>query len=144
MIRFDNKMKTKLKKLGVGVIYLIGSRAMENARANSDFDFAVVMKDSKKLSKGTLDLYHKLYQIFSDAVPDIHIKLPFPDNMIEIDIVFLQTAPLYYSIAARDKGKVLYEISPLFRADYEEQITNEYMDFEPLRREQETAILSMI
>lgn len=144
MIRFDGKMKTKLKKLGVGVIYLIGSRAITNARPNSDFDFAVVMKDPKKLSKGTLNLYHELYQIFSDAVPNIRIKLPFPDNMIEIDIVFLQTAPLYYSIAARDKGIVLYEISPRFRANYEAQITNEYMDFEPLRREQEAAILSMI
>ena len=144
MIKFDSNTKTRLKKLGVGVIYLIGSRATQNTRPNSDFDFAVVMKGTKKLSKGTLNLYHKLYQIFSDAVPKLHVKLPFPDNMIEIDIVFLQTAPLYYSIAARDKGIILYEISPRFRASYEERITNEYMDFEPLRREQETAILAMI
>lgn len=134
-------MKSKLKKLGVGIVYLIGSRATGNQRINSDFDFAVVMKDMKKISKGTLEMYNELYDIFSDAIPKIHVDLPFPDNMIELDIVFLHTAPLYYAMEAVQRGKILFETSASFRADFEQKTILEYTDMEPFIRNHGNIIL---
>ncbi len=131
--------KAELKKLGVGVLYLIGSRALKTNRPDSDIDFAVVMKEKKGL-KNPGELQNALYGVLAAAVSrEITSKKP-----LLIDIVLLDTAPLYYAIAARDTGRVLMEISPGFRADFEERATIRYADFEPFRREQEKITLAMI
>lgn len=142
-LKLSNSAKNELKRLGVAVVYLIGSRATGAARRNSDYDFAVVMQKKESLRNEQL-LYDKLYEILSKTLPKGKSKNAYPNNMINIDIIFLQTAPLYYTIEARDNGKVLFEISPIFRADFEERATLEYLDFEPFRRYQEFATLKMI
>lgn len=129
-------IQRELKKQGVGVVYLIGSRAIGMARPNSDVDFAIVMKEKKQL-KNTLKLHETLYALLSKCLKP-------RDKAKDIDVIFLDTAPLYYAIAARDEGQVLFEISPHFRLDFEEKITLDYADFEPFRREQERVTLAMI
>lgn len=137
MITFSEVVQKKLKKAGVAVVYLIGSQAEGLARQDSDTDFGIVMADPKAkaslMKKEHAELHQTLYEILEKTIP--HSNL---------DIIFLDTAPLYYSIAARDRGKVLFEIDPQFRARFEEKITLEYADFEPLRREQEEVTLKMI
>lgn len=135
-IKFSAFIQRELKKQGVGVVYLIGSRATGMARTDSDVDFAIVMKEKKQL-KTTLKLHEILYALLSKSLKP-------QDKAKDIDVIFLDTAPLYYAIAARDEGQILFEISPHFRLNFEEKITLDYADFEPFRREQERVTLAMI
>lgn len=143
ILSLTDSIKGTLKDLGVGVVYLIGSHARGTANALSDVDFAVVMKN-KKAFRDTEALYQELYGLFSDAVLSFKGLKTVPSGILSLDIVFLDTAPLYYALAARDSGQILFEISPDFRAHFEEQATLKYADFEPLRREQEKVTLKMI
>ncbi|MHA1664721.1 MAG: hypothetical protein ACTSVW_02685, partial [Candidatus Njordarchaeales archaeon] len=52
----------------------------------------------------------------------------------EVDIVFLQNSPISLQFEAVVEGKVLYEVSSNFRADYTEEVLRKYLDFEPLLR----------
>ncbi len=135
-IKFSPSLQKKIKKQGAGVIYLMGSRAVGVARKDSDVDFGIIMKEKKRL-KNEAALHNTFYKLLSSC-------LSTKDKAKDIDVVFLDTAPLYYAISARDEGKVLFEISPQFRANFEEKATMDYADFEPFRREQEKVTLAMI
>ena len=139
---FNPTATARLKRLGVGLVYLIGSHARGEATALSDVDFAVAMKEPSKLKKFN-SVYQSLYEVLAEGVRQA-LKNKTLRRPLTIDIVFLDTAPLYYAIAARDHGKILFEISPRFRADFEAKTTIHYADFEPFRREQERATLQMI
>jgi predicted nucleotidyltransferase len=141
-IVLSQKQQRQLGKLGVGVLYLIGSHAKNEAGPRSDIDFAVVMKNKKALQESEA-LYRALYELLSQHISNANKNRTAGQPMV-IDIVFLDTAPLYYAIATRDDGKVLFEDSPSFRADFEERTTIRYADFEPLRQEQERVTLQMI
>jgi len=58
-----------------------------------------------------------------------------------VDIVFLQRAsvPLQFEVVTR--GKVLYEVSSKFRADYIEDVLRKYLDFKPLLDEMDKTCL---
>ncbi|MBI5470343.1 nucleotidyltransferase domain-containing protein [Candidatus Kaiserbacteria bacterium] len=47
-MRVSAKNKQELAGLGVGVLYLYGSRAQGTARETSDYDVGVVFKDAAK------------------------------------------------------------------------------------------------
>ena len=100
----------------VKVVYLFGSRALDNDGPMSDYDFAVYFdgRDTRKMFDAKLELLDKLSRLLST------------DN---IDIVILNTmeAPeLKYQIIK--EGKVLYEEQP-YRILIEPKILNEYFDF---------------
>ena len=135
-IRLSPVLQKELKKQGVGVVYLMGSRALGVARKDSDVDFGIVMKEKKRL-KNESKLHSALYKLLSSCLSP-------KDKAKDIDVIFLDTAPLYYAISARDEGKVLFEISSQLRANFEERATMDYADFEPFRREQEKVTLAMI
>lgn len=144
-IKFSSQIKEKLREIGVDIVYLIGSRASATERNNSDFDFAVLMNGNQYI-RNYSTLYNNLYAIFSDAVLD-HFrtgKSLYSKDIYAIDIVFLNKAPLYYSIAARDHGKALFFSTPQLMANFEEKITLQYADFAYFRKEQESVTLSMI
>jgi len=96
----------------------------------SDIDIGVVFQSHDTL-KNSLNLYTKLYNIFTDIFPGPN----------EVDIVFMQQTSPAFQYEVIKHGKILYEIDPVFRANYEEQIAREYMDFEPVRRQYSEALL---
>ena len=116
--------KQELEKLGVAVVYLFGSRAEGVAGELSDFDVAVLFRDPSVTRSNANELYNKLYDIFSDAFDASGFK--------NIDIVFLERAPLELQFDVVRHGKILCEISRDIRTDFEHRTAMLYFDFKPL------------
>lgn len=119
-----------LRNLDVAVIYLFGSQIQGNTTPMSDIDVGIVFAKHEVLKDSTT-LYTHLYDIFTDIFPGPQ----------EVDITFLQQTSPVFQYEVIKHGKVLYETDPLFRADYEEQIAREYMDFEPVLHQYSEALL---
>ncbi|OGW13001.1 MAG: hypothetical protein A2035_01925 [Nitrospirae bacterium GWA2_42_11] len=119
-----------LRNMDIAIIYLFGSQLHGQTTPMSDIDIGVVFKSHNTL-KNSLNLYTKLYNIFTDIFPGPN----------EVDIVFMQQTSPAFQYEVIKHGKILYEIDPVFRANYEEQIAREYMDFEPVRRQYSEALL---
>ena len=78
-------------------------------------------------------LFEELYQSFSQD---------FPDR--DLDIVFLDFAPLTLQFEVVTTGKVIYRVSREFEYDYKEKIIKEYIDFKPLLDVQDQILLERI
>jgi predicted nucleotidyltransferase len=113
-------LRGKLKKLGISIVYLFGSKAIGRGSRLSDMDIGVVFKNPP-LSKDTRSLYDILYGLFSELYPNR-----------KIDIVLLQTAPLPLQYFAIKDGKILFEEDSVFTADFENLVVNQYLDFRPV------------
>ena len=130
-ILLSEKNKEELIALGVGVLYLYGSRAQGTAREDSDYDVGVVFTDPQK-SDLDIDAYGALYNVLSAIFPDM-IDGP------KLDIAILQRANAKLQIDAIQYGSVLFESNPRIRADYEESVIKRYDDYRFLQREYENA-----
>jgi predicted nucleotidyltransferase len=112
-----------MKKLGILAVYLFGSEAERTTTTRSDIDIGIVLKKPKNL-EDTRPLYHTIYSEFS--------KIFKPTFLRDLDIIFLQNAPITLQYNAIAYGRVVYEEDPVQRADYEERVVNQYIDFKPL------------
>jgi predicted nucleotidyltransferase len=115
-----NPLEAQLKKLGVAVVYLFGSRSTGQDTPLSDVDIGVVFQ-ALHLEEETRAVYQSLFEIFSDQYPSC-----------KVDIVLLQAAPLALQYSVLKEGKVLFQEDPIFRADYENRVINQYLDFRPV------------
>ena len=113
----------KMKKLGILVVYLFGSEADGTTTVMSDIDVGLVLKNPKNL-EDTRPLYNAVYSELS--------KVFKPTFLRGLDIVFLQNAPITLQYNAITFGRILYEEDPIKRADYEENVVNQYLDFKPV------------
>ncbi|MBI5197652.1 MAG: nucleotidyltransferase domain-containing protein [Nitrospirae bacterium] len=120
-----------MHELSVAVVYLFGSQAQGRTTPMSDIDIGIVFR-SPADPTDSLTVYTRLYDLFTD-------HFPAPGEM---DIVFLQQSPSSFQYQVIKHGIVLYEDNPVFRADYEEQVIKEYLDFEPVLRRFSEALLS--
>ena len=111
------------KKLGILAIYLFGSREEGTAMDSSDIDVGIVLK-KPMMPEDTRSLYHRIYSELSKIFQTSFTK--------ELDLVFLQKASLPLQYNAIINGRVLYEDDPVERADYEEAVAIQYMDFKPI------------
>lgn len=134
-MKLSENTKTKLKELGVGIIYLFGSRAVGIALDKSDYDIGVIFISPKVLSNGPSKNHLTLYDVLSNEFPDM---LEGP----RLDISFLQDSNPALEMAAVQYGKVLFQESPLFKADYEEGVIRRYDDYLSLKKEYEQATFS--
>ena len=114
------ELKGKLKKLGIFIVYLFGSKAIGRESQLSDIDIGVVFKNPP-LSIDNRFLYNILYGLFSELYPNS-----------KLDIVFLHNTPLSLQHSAIKVGKILFEEDPIFTADYENLVMNQYLDFRPV------------
>lgn len=123
-----------LNRMGVVCIFLLGSRALGVERQNSDYDFGILLK--KLPPKGPLrrETYHTLHDVLGDII----------DALCNVDIIFLQDAPLELRFHTARYGKVLFETDPQYRGLFLENTIREYADFEPYRRVFEEAVLARI
>ena len=122
----------KLKHQKVGIVYLFGSRTHGLSGSASDFDVGIVFTDPHQ-TKNLVEIHPILYNLFSKVFP-----VTF-DN--DIDIVYLQEASLHFQFQIILEAKILYEVNPIFRADYEERTIKDYLDFQPIERICSEAIL---
>lgn len=131
-IAFSEQQKQALAALGVSVVYLFGSRAMGTAGERSDYDVGIVFTDPSAV---VLDIktYGALYDILSKIFPDSLSDGP------RLDISMLQQANAALQMAAINYGRVLFEIDPRVRADYEESVVRRYDDYRYLQRMYEEA-----
>ncbi|MCS7202791.1 MAG: nucleotidyltransferase domain-containing protein [Dictyoglomus sp.] len=126
------KIIPQLKELKIGIIYIFGSSVLGTEREDSDIDIGVVFLDPNIL-ENSLEIYNQLYEILSPL---------FPEK--ELDIVFLDKAPLTLKFEVVSTGRILYTFSEDFSANYKEKIVKEYIDFKPLLEEQDKALLERI
>ncbi len=108
-----------LKKNKVGLAVLFGSRADKTGHPGSDVDIGIVFENEKLRNENPLDVYGDLYQVFSKV-----FKTPNPD------IVYLRETPLSLQFKAISEGKIIYQSSAKFSADYREEVMIKYFDFQ--------------
>ncbi|MEK7560998.1 MAG: nucleotidyltransferase domain-containing protein [Patescibacteria group bacterium] len=135
--RFSPEQQQKLCECGVATVYLFGSHAEETTHPLSDVDFAVLMKDARTVSTGvsTHALYQKLYDVLSSIIPK---------ETKDIDIIFLDRAPLELQNNVVHFGRVLFDDNIRRRFAFEERTKLAYADFEPIRRIVDAAVLQRV
>ena len=122
-----------LNALGVELVVLFGSQAQNTATAGSDFDLGVFLSRAsfQEQKKG---LYDALYDLFAAKI----------NRLVDIDIVFLEQAPLELLGHVLKHGVALYERTPQSFARFREAVMNRYADFAPLLSVFQSAILARI
>lgn len=121
----------KIRSLDIALAYLFGSYVLDTYGDLSDIDIGIVLL--KPHTESYLSLFIPLYNIFSELY-----------SKEDIDIVFLDKAPLTLKFEVVTTGKVLYRISREFEYNYRERIIKEYIDMKPLLEEQDKALLERI
>lgn len=143
-IKFSKKQINIFKKLGIQTIYLFGSQTQGLTGPLSDVDIGVVFSNPEKYRDKTMNPYLKLYEIFTEILPKSYLRKRFKIKKHELDIIFLQFAPISLQFAAINGGKVLYERDKKQRLSYEEYVTNRYCDLKYFRDIRYKAILERI
>lgn len=127
----------RLRQLGVAVLYLFGSHAEGLATSASDIDVGVLFSpDSLPLPENKTELYNALYDVFTDVFDMSGFR--------DIDIVFLDQAPLELQFDVITHGRVLFETDSDIRLDFEERVAALYRDFRPLLNEFNRGVLQRI
>lgn len=128
--------KEKMEKLGIAGVFLFGSQAQKTANQNSDFDFAILVKDKKILSDYVKKnkIYNELYSLLSKQIK----------RLVNIDIVFAQNSDLQFRHHIVQDGLLLYLGDQKIVSDFLETAMEHYADFAPLRSEFHKAILQRI
>lgn len=103
--------KAVLKKQGVSLVYLFGSQVEGFAGSQSDVDIGVVFCNSQDVQRDMLKTYDVLYKFFSAIVP----------REKEVDVVFLEHAPITLQAKAAATGQLLYARSPDDHFRYREE-----------------------
>ncbi|PIR91854.1 hypothetical protein COU03_00085 [bacterium (Candidatus Gribaldobacteria) CG10_big_fil_rev_8_21_14_0_10_41_12] len=143
-IAFSAKHKKIFQQMGIQTIYLFGSQANNTAHSLSDVDLGIVLQEPEKHRASTMDIYLKLYDIFTDVLPKDYLKRRFQLRAHEFDIVFLQFTPIKLQFEAIKNKKVLYETDKIKRLDYEEYVIKRYCDLQFIFQLDEQAILARI
>lgn len=123
-----------LASLGITTVYLFGSRAQGIAQASSDYDVGLLLRDPSVLRQGTEALYLSVYDVLQELVA----------QPVNIDIVFLDQAPLQLRYHVIRYGQVLHDSDAVRRGRFEQRTLEEHADFEPYRRMFEEATLARI
>ena len=126
----------KLQRLGVKALILFGSQAQGIARKGSDYDIGVLLNDNSVLSSPAQrsTLYRALYDILAGVI----------QQLVNIDIVFLDDAPAELQMHVTNYGIPLYEADPHVFARFKERVMNLYADFAPYRELFHKSILERI
>lgn len=127
-LSFSQKHIGAFEKMGILAIYLFGSHAEGNTHPLSDVDIGVLFENPEQYRHKTLEPYSALYDIFTDILPKEYLRKRFELKEHEVDIVFLQFAPLRLQFEAIQKGKILYGRNTEKRLSYEEYVLKRNCD----------------
>lgn len=135
-LKFNVEEKKLLESFGIEAVILFGSHARGSAGPLSDFDFGVLlatpifqlgMRERKKI-------YDALYDLLSSKIK----------QLIDIDIVFLNIAPMELQSHAAKYGVPVYEKNIHSFSRFRERVMDLYSDFAPLRSIFHEAIIDRI
>ena len=131
----DSEIKN-FKKLSIKALVLFGSQAQGLASQSSDFDIGVIVGDGKVLYRENQrkEIYDFLYDIFSGKI----------NQLSNIDIVFLETAPAELRAHVMKYGKLIFKDSSNIFADFKAQVMEQNADFAPLQYIFHSGILTQI
>lgn len=126
--KLTRKTQNNLKKLGVAAVYGFGSQFRKQAHFFSDLDIGVVFTSPQESFQDLGKLVNRLYKVFSDD---------FDDEVggIKLDISLLERANPALGMSAVKHGRLLLEIDPVARVNFEESLFKRYNDYKPLARE---------
>ena len=131
-ITFSQSEKEALQQLGVPAVVLFGSQARRASGPASEYDIGVLVRvHDEKVQKA---LYDGLYDMLSPKI----------GRLVNIDIVFLDEAPLELAHHASKYGSSLFEANPGTFARFKEAVMDQYADFAPYRRMFQEHILRRI
>lgn len=104
--------------------YLFGSQAAGTAGPQSDYDVALLVRNP------SLDMQARLaHEIGAILGTD------------QVDVVFLNRAPVELAYAVIAQGRLLYERSVAERVEFEAKVLSMYADYLPILRRQREEIL---
>ncbi len=132
-INISNSYSQRLKALNITVIYLFGSFAEDKTMPFSDIDIGILLTQEAMVDTGKDmgEIYNQVYDVLTDIFPSRNI-----------DIVFLQKAPLELRFDVITHGRILYESSRDASLKFEEDTMILYADFKPLLTEINETILN--
>lgn len=114
------KLMSVFQHYGVTCCYLFGSRAGQDFYPNSDIDLAVIFSKFSG-TKHDLALEVEMHDAFAEIL-----------KPLEVDLLFLQKAPIYLKFDVIKNGKVIYCADEEFRTDFEAITVRDYLDFKPV------------
>lgn len=127
-ICFSKKHLERFKEMKILAVYLFGSQAAGETYPLSDVDIGVIFLEPEKCKDETLELYTKLYDIFTEVLPKDYLRERFKRRKHEFDLVFLQCAPIHLQFQAVRNSEILYESHVEKKLDYEEYVIKRYCD----------------
>lgn len=101
--------------------YLYGSYATGLANEDSDIDIAIMLKEDQ-VTKQSLMSEIEISLLLEEII----------NNEKEIDVHFLNDAPIYFLNEAVTKGIPLFAASEPERNTFEARVIMEYLDFKPV------------
>ena len=104
----------------ISLTYLFGSFASEKERKLSDVDIAVLLKEGIEPLEKQLNLLSEITFILKTD---------------EVDLVILNRAPISLQYTIISEGKLLVNREDKLRRDYEEKVSQHYLDSEYMRTE---------
>lgn len=133
---FSSEEKEILKRLEVEALVLFGSQAQRKAGPLSDFDIGVLVKDKPALNSSgkRRRMYDALYEILEKHI----------NRLVNIDIIFLETAPYELRAHVMKYGKEIFEAKSGAFANFKALVMEQYADFAPLRKNFHRGVLSQI
>lgn len=120
--KLSSELKKQLRKVGVIVVYLFGSRAKGKTGALSDYDIGILLKNTVP-EKKFFDIKLKLIQDFSLFFKTRHI-----------DIVILNKTTPLLAINIINEGCLLFDVIREDRIGFETKATMKYLDRLPYER----------
>ena len=118
---FREKLQPVFENFGVTCCYLFGSRAGQDYYRDSDIDLAVIFADYSP-STHNLELEIELQNVVSEILAPLEV---------EVDLLFLQKAPIYLKFNVINTAKIIYCVDDEFRTDFEDMTIRDYLDFKP-------------
>lgn len=129
-LEFSEFEQSQLRNLGVQAVMLFGSQAQGVVTPDSDYDIGVLTSPSADRKS----VYDDLYDLLTAKIY----------RLVDIDIVFLDTAPMELQSHVAKHGVPLYQAHPNTFANYKEKVMNIYADFAPIRQMFSNATISRI
>lgn len=132
-ITFSLSEETTLRQLGVTGLILFGSRARNLAGNASDYDIGI-LRVPGSVTRDDKIMYEAIYEVVAGKI----------QGLVNIDIVFLDAAPLELQMHATRFGKLLFEAQRGVFAKNKEIVMGTYADFAPIRQMFQAQILGRI
>lgn len=133
-ITFSRSEEEALRRLGVTSVVLFGSQALGISGEASDYDIGVLREVEGRDVFQEKACYEELYDMLSAKI----------GKLVNIDIVFLDAAPMELAHHAAKYGSALYEAVPGTFARFKETVMERYADFSSYRRMFQEQILRRI